>query len=95
MGSQIFRSRKTAPYFYAYWKDNNGELRKKYIGKNCPPPFPVPTNVTEIYIPNGDRIYTLEYVVLDNNPGLLSDIQKMIDSFEIMNSAEHIGGKVH
>jgi hypothetical protein len=27
---------KHGPYFYAYWKDDNGELRKKYIGKYLP-----------------------------------------------------------
>jgi hypothetical protein len=25
------------PYYYAYWKDDNGKLRKKYIGKYHPP----------------------------------------------------------
>ena len=24
---------KHGPYFYAYWKDDNGKLKKKYIGK--------------------------------------------------------------
>jgi hypothetical protein len=28
---------KHGPYFYAYWKDNNGKLRKIYIGKYPPP----------------------------------------------------------
>jgi hypothetical protein len=27
---------KHGPYFYAYWKDGNGNLRKKYIGKYRP-----------------------------------------------------------
>jgi len=25
------------PYYYAYWKDSNGKLKKKYIGKYPPP----------------------------------------------------------
>jgi hypothetical protein len=28
---------KHGPYFYAYWKDDKGKLRKKYIGKYPPP----------------------------------------------------------
>jgi len=28
---------KHGPYFYAYWKDDNGKLRKKYIGKYAAP----------------------------------------------------------
>ena len=27
---------KHGPYFYAYWKDNKGKLRKKYVGKYHP-----------------------------------------------------------
>jgi hypothetical protein len=27
---------KHGPYYYAYWKDNNGKLTKKYIGKYRP-----------------------------------------------------------
>jgi hypothetical protein len=27
---------KHGPYYYAYWKDNKGKLRKKYIGKYRP-----------------------------------------------------------
>jgi hypothetical protein len=28
---------KHGPYYYAYWKDDNGKLKKKYIGKYAPP----------------------------------------------------------
>src|SRR5712691_9195960 len=28
---------KHGPYYYAYWKDDSGKLRKKYIGKYPPP----------------------------------------------------------
>jgi hypothetical protein len=28
---------KHGPYYYAYWKDNGGNLKKKYIGKYHPP----------------------------------------------------------
>src|SRR6266487_3568414 len=28
---------KHGPYFYAYWRDDKGKLRKKYIGKYHPP----------------------------------------------------------
>ena len=28
---------KHGPYYYAYWKDDEGKLRKKYIGKYHPP----------------------------------------------------------
>ena len=28
---------KHGPYYYAYWKDDEGKLRKKYIGKYPPP----------------------------------------------------------
>jgi hypothetical protein len=28
--------RKHGPYYYAYWRDENGKLRKKYIGKYDP-----------------------------------------------------------
>jgi hypothetical protein len=24
------------PYYYAYWKDNHGKLKKKYLGTNKP-----------------------------------------------------------
>ena len=27
---------KHGPYYYAYWKDENGNLKKKYIGRNNP-----------------------------------------------------------
>lgn len=27
---------KHGPYYYAYWKDENGKLKKKYIGRNNP-----------------------------------------------------------
>ena len=25
---------KHGPYYYAYWKDENGKLKKKYLGRN-------------------------------------------------------------
>ena len=28
---------KHGPYYYAYWKDDSGKLKKKYIGKYHPP----------------------------------------------------------
>jgi hypothetical protein len=30
-------SSKHGPYYYSYWKDDKGKLRKKYIGKYPPP----------------------------------------------------------
>jgi hypothetical protein len=35
-GNPTCYGRKHGPYYYAYWRDENGKLRKKYIGKYDP-----------------------------------------------------------
>jgi hypothetical protein len=34
---KIYCTSKHGPYYYAYWKDDSGKLKKKYIGKYHPP----------------------------------------------------------
>lgn len=52
----------------------------------CPPPFPVPQNITDIYLINGKTIFTIEYKS-EFSSTVLSTIEKMVNSFEIIKNS--------
>lgn len=49
----------------------------------CPPPFPGPVSTTNIYIPIGDKVYTIEYRNGTDSPAIAETIRHMIQSLEI------------
>lgn len=49
----------------------------------CPPPFPEPNKIVDIYVPHGDKVYTIEYMENSDGQNLALTAQKMIDSLQI------------